>query len=66
MAVGTPALVGGQHVVIRLEISPHASAVLFVSCKLQVYYVRHNLMHLLTLMHLRGTKIKPVAAADCY
>jgi hypothetical protein len=31
MAVGTPALVGGQHVVIRLEMSPHASAVLFVS-----------------------------------
>jgi hypothetical protein len=31
MAVGTPALVGGQHVVIRLELSPHASAVLFVS-----------------------------------
>jgi hypothetical protein len=31
MAVGTPALVGGQHVVIRPEMSPHASAVLFVS-----------------------------------
>jgi hypothetical protein len=31
MAVGTPALVGGQHVVIRLELSSHASAVLFVS-----------------------------------
>jgi hypothetical protein len=31
MAVGTPALVGGQHVVIGPEMSPHASAVLFVS-----------------------------------
>jgi hypothetical protein len=33
MAVGTPALVGGQHVVIRPEMSPHASAVLFVSAR---------------------------------